>query len=392
MTLFASLNGLRVTATRVRVPYTGVWYAELELDDDAALLGPALARIGHLELRGVVVPAFSGGFEQTSSYFIVGGSGGWMKRVDPMHFHNDAKVKRSTVLQALARMVGETIEIAPGLDERMEADFVLQAGPASRIVRQVLGEIPWWVGFDGITRIGPREPREISEPYELLSFDPREKTAVLAADDPAAIGVGSVLRARLRTPVVVRELELEVTRGALRVTAWCKEGGEAAAEERTLRTLRALIRESLPELTFLGRYRYRVVRQVGRRLDLQVVRKRSGLPDILLVPVHPGMAGLAAELTPGTIVLVEFIEGDPRLPIVTHFAAEDEPGFLPVELAIDATNKVRVGAAAGAVELGSAAAPVIRDGDTVSVGATAGVISLVSGTAEIPPAISKVKA
>lgn len=135
-----------------------------------------------------------------------------MKRVDPLHFHNDAKVKRSTVLQALARMVGETIEIASGLDEHMEADLVLQAGPASRIVRQVLGEIPWWVGFDGITCIGPREPREISEPHELLSFDPREKAAVLAADDGATLVPATQGGSARRRQVDQSEAAVEVPR------------------------------------------------------------------------------------------------------------------------------------------------------------------------------------
>ncbi|AKT38250.1 hypothetical protein [Chondromyces crocatus] len=400
MTLFASINGLRVTGIKVRFPYTGVWFADIDLDDEVALLGPVVVRLGRLELRGSVLPALSGGFELASRYCIVGGTGGWMKHVGPLHFHNDAKVKRSTVLLAVARAAGETIDIRTDLEDRMVADFVLQTGPASRILRQLLGTTPWWVRFDGVTQVGPREPREVTEPYDLLNFDPRGKIATLAADDPSAIGVGSVLRARLRTPLVVRQVELELTGGTLRITAWCREGsGEASTEERTLRTLRALVRESLPEYTFLGRYRYRVVRHVQHRLDLQVVRKRSGLPDILLVPIHPGMAGLSAELTPGAIVLVEFVEGDPRLPIVTHFSAEDEPGFLPVELALDATNAVRLGAVASTVELGSGAASVVRHGDTIALRdpvtqqlLLAGLVQLTAGTAEVPPAISKVKA
>ena len=89
---------------------------------------------------------------------------------------------------------------------------------------------------------------------------------------------------------------------------------------------------------------------------------------------------------------VEFIEGDPRYPIVTHFAAKDEEGFLPVELALDATERLRIGETASSIEIGSGAGTVIRAGDTVALGSTTGVISLVQGTAEVPPSPSRVRA
>jgi len=392
MTPYVSINGIRATKAVLRSPYTGVWYVDLDLDDEADLHGRALVRIGPLELRGTILPAFSGGFELASRYRIVGGAGGWSRRVDPAHFHNDANVKRSTVLLAIARAVGEQVETLADVDARMAPDFVLRAGPASRIVRQVLGSIPWWVGYDGITRVGPRQEREVTAPYDLLDYDSREKIATIGVEDPGAIVVGSVLTGRLQAPLVVRELELEVKKGSLRVTVWGKDGGGAATDDRNLRAFRALVREAFPEYAFLGRYRYRVVRQVVNRVDLQALRKRDGMPDLLPVPVHPGMAGLSAKLTPGALVLVEFIEGDPRYPIITHFASKDEEGFLPVELALDATGKVRIGETASVIELGSGVGTVIRSGDTVALGSTTGVISLVQGTAEMPPMPSRVRA
>ena len=47
------------------------------------------------------------------------------------------------------------------------------------------------------------------------------------------------------------------------------------------------------------------------------------------------------ELTPGAVVLVKFVDGVQRLPIVTHLTPKDKPGFLPVEMALNATSKVR---------------------------------------------------
>lgn len=223
MTLFTSINGLRVTAVVVRVPFAGVWFADVDLDDEVALAGAVVVRVGSLECQGTLLRSFSGSFELASRCRVVGGAGGWAKRLTPRHYHNDARVKVSTVVRDAAREVGEKIELVGGFDGRLEVDFVRQAAPASRVLEQVLGAAAWWVGYDGITRAGPREQVEVSGSYELLDFDPRAKVATLAVDDPSAIVIGSILRNRLRRPLVVRQLELEVTRGALRLTAWGRE-------------------------------------------------------------------------------------------------------------------------------------------------------------------------
>lgn len=127
--------------------------------------------------------------------------------------------------------------------------------------------------------------------------------------------------------------------------------------DRLLHVIRVLVREVInttpPCHDFLALYRYRVVRMVANRVELQAVRKGAGLPNTLPVSIHPGMAGLAANLTPGALVLVTFIEGDPKQPILTHFATQDEPGFLPVSLALDATDEVRIGKSAAQVVVGN---------------------------------------
>src|SRR5262245_35290570 len=133
-------------------------------------------------------------------------------------------------------------------------------------------------------------------------------------------------------------------------------------EDRLLRAFRAIVREMFPRYDFLAKYRYRVVKMNpgDDRVQLQAVRKLAGLPDLLPIAILPGMAGLSATLTPGAIVLVEFIEGDPSLPIVGHFEAKGGAGFLPVSLSLDATSAVNVGATASAIHMGDALGPVVR--------------------------------
>ncbi|WP_437671534.1 hypothetical protein [Sorangium sp. So ce131] len=223
MTLFATINGHRVLTARVHVPFAGLWYADVELDDAEQLSGAAVVKLGSLELRGTVLAPFSGTFQLSTRVRVVAGAGGWSRRCKARHFHNDAGVTLRSVLTATAADVGETFDLA-GIDGRLAVDFVREAGPASRVLRHLLGATPWWVGYDGTTRAGLRPQVEASgKDYELLNFDPRAKVAELAVDDPAAVEIGSVLRARLDCPVVVQQLDVEMSKGALRVSAWGQE-------------------------------------------------------------------------------------------------------------------------------------------------------------------------
>lgn len=223
MTPFLSINGTRATSTTVRVPFAGVWYADLDLDEEVTFAGAVEVRVGSLALRGTVAPAFSGAFQLSSRYRVIGGAHGWQKRVTPKPYHSDAGVKRSTVALDVARQVGELLALLPGVDSFVPPDFPRQSAPASRILEQLFPSTPWWVGYDGQTTIGPRAAVEVSAVYDLLDYDPRHKVATVACDDPGAIGVGSILRGRLRVPLAVREIELTVAKDALRMKLWGRE-------------------------------------------------------------------------------------------------------------------------------------------------------------------------
>jgi hypothetical protein len=101
---------------------------------------------------------------------------------------------------------------------------------------------------------------------------------------------------------------------------------------RLLDDIRSAVLACIPTHPFWVPRRFRVVEMAGERVNLQVVAKALGLPDILPVSISPGMSGLKAKLTPGTIVLVQFVDGDPTQPVITHFAGADQQGFEPVEL------------------------------------------------------------
>lgn len=170
--------------------------------------------------------------------------------------------------------------------------------------------------------------------------------------------------------------------------------------DRLVRAFRTAVRESVPQLGYLGAYEYRVAAESGDRRDLQVVERGLGLPDLVRVPARPGVAGAKAELSVGAMVLVSFANGDPTRPFVAFLEAPGGAGYLPITSTIDATNAVRVGETATDVHLGRGLGRVLREGDTLTLtgvqpglGPATGVVALVTLGLGVPnDGGSKVKA
>jgi len=113
-------------------------------------------------------------------------------------------------------------------------------------------------------------------------------------------------------------------------------------DSKALRAFRALIKQFTAPLEYHAKVRYRVVEKIVDRYHLQAVRK-GAWPDQTFVSVKPGAAGYDASLALGSVVVVEFLEGDPTLPVVTHFAGPGEEGFIPISVAIAGADKAASG-------------------------------------------------
>lgn len=342
MTTFATVAGIQAEPLKIRVPPSGPWYAEGELETDTVLEGRVEARVGEVSFRGAV--DVHGAFGGRGGVRVIAGAGRWAATVAKKHYHSDNGVRAALVAGDLAREVGETLasEIVPG-SERVGIDFVRADGPAARALRQAIGSASWWVDYDGVTQIGTRTPSEVSGAYEVLTADPQRRTAVVSVDSVDTIRVGSVLRDKLPTPLVVWSLTIIVD-GGVRI---------AVSGYPLSQILAAIAREAFPRAAFAFPYRYRVTDHVGARVRLQAVRLSPGLPDILHVSIQPGVAGVTARFRPGAQVLVQFIEGDPAQPIVTHAEGEGGEGWRPLSLVLDASTTLQVGPSADMVELGS---------------------------------------
>lgn len=330
--VFAGINGNRLTSLKLTVANVGPWVADVVFEGAPDVSGKVKLTIGTLELSGTVDPSHNGTFGLQRKARVIAGANGWGSNVQPKNYANDAGVKARTVVEDAARAVGESLGTVVPTKERIGIAYVRQAGLASRVLEDALGGAPWWVDYDGATQAGPRKATALdAKSYQVLAYDPASKVATLAVDDPGAVRVGSVLSQGLDAPVTVRELELSVNANELRITAWC--GGSETGLGRLPGLMRAIVERATDNKLF-GKYRYRVVRMDGDRVQCQAVSKAAGLPDVLPVSMWPGMAGAHAQLTPGAELLLEFIEGDRTLPIITGFAGQDGTGFVPISLGI----------------------------------------------------------
>jgi hypothetical protein len=232
------------------------------------------------------------------------------------------------VAQDAARGAGEQLGTFAPENPRLGPHFVRQVGLASRALEQCIGGVGWWVDYAGVTQVGTRstvQPAQAS--YEVLFHDPRTEMVTLAIDDPRAIGIGSVLSERLDESQTVREFELTIEDKKMRMRAWC--GGSVTTRGNLAGLIERII-TTVMNKRLLGKWRYRVVELAGDRVNLQIVRKATGMPDVLRVPHWPGTPGVEFELTPGAEVLVEFLDGgDPSLPAITGYAGKGGVGFQP---------------------------------------------------------------
>ncbi len=342
------LNDSEAISARLKTTQRGVWFADVDFDlgvTGDAPSGPVILKIGNDVLVGSVDELASGKFGAKGKSRVIGGRAGWQKKVSARHFKNDAGVFSTEVFTTTALEVGEVVVDAN--PTRLGTDYIRASGRASR----VLDGVPnWYVNQQGITIIGPRVPVPVDPTtVEILEWDPLEQRAEIATD--AILAPGSILiDPRIGTkPVIVRDVEQTFSASGARATAWCSENEVS----RLMVAMRALIREEAG-VVYLKTYRYRVVSEgVDGRLTLQIVKPADGVPNAIPLSVWPGMSGLSAKVTPGSLVRVGFFNADPTDPFVCNFDGSD-----PLELDLDAELRIVIGKTTGAVEVGTGAEAV----------------------------------
>lgn len=330
-----AVNGLTATSVRLFQPWSGAWVADADFDLETVPMvpvGPAILKVGTAVLLGTVDPDASGKFGEKARARIIGGGGGWHRTVSARHFHNDVGVFSAAVIAATAAEVGEkAVDASPS---RLGVDYMRSAGPASR----VLAGRDWYVELtSGTTIVGPRATLPANPlTVEVLDWDPEQQRAEIASDD--IVSPGTVLVDTRFGTATIRDVEQTFSAGGARATAWCSE----KASTRLVGLLSSLVGERGRTL-YLKPHHYRIVAQgPDGRLTLQAVRKTSGVPDSIALPIWYGAPGLKSELvTPGTECAVVFLDGDPAQPAVVSFYGGNE---LATGIATQATQAAFVSA------------------------------------------------
>jgi len=220
MSQSVTANGMLVTALALSVPHSGVWTAVVDFDQDrSGLTGAAILDVGGAQYVGTFVPELSGSDGLLSKAFVV--AGGWRKPIEPKPYHSDSGVSAASIVVDLANAAGETLGSVV-IGTALGVDYVRERTTAGRALQAVCSPTSWWVGFDGITRVGPRARSEVVGEYQVLEFDPRWKVAQVVASSPASIDVGKILRVGLDVPMVVRSFDLEVTSERSRFVCICE--------------------------------------------------------------------------------------------------------------------------------------------------------------------------
>ncbi len=326
----STLAGHRVTHARVNIPAWGCWYADASIDGQVTLSGVIELKIADLTLSGAVI---SGGPEKgRSSFRIVGGTGGWGLTIPAKSYTNDAGVKLSNVINDAAEAADEVIDTSTLPTDRVGPAWVRQSGPACRVL-ELLAPSAWYVGEDGITRLGARPTTTFKGVATRTSqVDLARGTVTLAAESIATLRPGIVVDG-----LEAVDVEHEVTPKGLRTTIWGKRAGGTS---RRLAAMRALDEQLDPDRRFRSVWEYRVVTLSGKRLNLQPVQVSTGMPSLSNVPFRPGVAGCDVAAQLGSRVLVGFVNEDPARPYVSAFEDPDGEGFVPTTLDLTAGGMV----------------------------------------------------
>lgn len=332
----ATLAGHKITSGRLNLPAWGVTWAEVSLDEEVTLTGRVSLVVADLTVSATVMSGGPGPLGR-SSYRLAAGAGGWGATIAAKNYANDAGVKAATVLADAASACGEALDAATLPTTRLGPGWTREEGPAARTLEQIV-PAGWYVGEDGITRIGKRAARTLSGATSVVAIDLARRTAVLATETIAALTPGITVQG-IEAVDVMHEI---APTGKLRSTIW---GTGPATTERQLTAFRRLLEQLDPDRNFRSVYEYRVVTQEAERLNLQPVRVSIGMPDLARVPVRPGVPGGKATHALGSRVLVAFVDASPARPVVLGFEEADGDGFVPTVLELDGTA-IKIGAGA----------------------------------------------
>jgi hypothetical protein len=365
MTLYASLNGVQITSCRIVLPTYGIWHGDVVVATTSTIAGPVTIQIGSLTLTGTAYRMAS--FAGVRSVRVVGGAGGWQVDVPGQSYEVPNGVTAQMVLGDVAAAVGETLVLTGTLPTWTR--YVREAMPASRILNQVLGAT-WWVDTTGKTQNAPRPSTAIVSTFQSEEFSGSKGRFTIATESPQDWMPGNTFSSptitttqTISSTTIVMSDDGRLRLDVLTNTAAINAGDRLVAE------LQSLIRETLPNLTFMGVYEYTVTGVGSGTCNANPTNTTLSLPPIAQLPLTFPL--MTATLKFGDLIRVWFVNGSPTRPEVCSAPAD--------------STVITVGnaATAAAARKGDSVASSLTIPDLTAI--VAGILSS-SGTLSINPA------
>jgi hypothetical protein len=306
------LGSQNVQRSSLYIPEWGGWHTDLMLDSGPVPTGDAVLTSGTLALHGRIKRS---GFDAPDKpHVVMFGGLGWQNLITaPISFQSDAGVRLSTVLETLSKGSGQAI-VQPR-DTTIGVYFECVASRPGAPVRwaDVLAELvregncpPWRVDPDGVTRFGPRTPKEVSSRATVLHVDSSVGFTRYGIDDPADFLPGNTINGVPITRVVVLEES-----GKFQVDVYTKEP-EAVPGIRE--QIRRIVAECMAAQDIVRTYTVASVKSDGR-LDLVPPTDAPHLPE--MQNVEPwSLGGTKYEAAEGEEVVVIKRDNKSTRPIV----------------------------------------------------------------------------
>jgi hypothetical protein len=178
---FASLSGIRIVSGSIAIPLFGLWAADVALATNDAVPDAVSLTVGNLTMIGHVYRTASYGGERRCR--VVAGAGGWRRDLTARHYQLAGGIQLSLVLRDAALEVGESVNVPS--DGVIGSDYVREAAPASRVLRQLAGPA-WYVDPLGVTQIQPWPVVVVGSDFTVTRQDSDRGVVEIATEDPAS--------------------------------------------------------------------------------------------------------------------------------------------------------------------------------------------------------------
>jgi hypothetical protein len=210
-----------------------------------------------------------------------------------------------------------------------------------------------------MARPGVRPPTPLPRDLELVveDADPARRLARVSVKDDrlSALLPGAVLVApNLAGPIVVGEVAFRGTADAI----WAEVLGVGGMVEM----LAALVLAIVPPAPLAGEYRYQVADADMGAPNLTALV--HGCPPALSCAKVYGLPGVTAALSPGSVVLVSFQDGNPARPCVSGYVSGT-----PISASLSASSALDL--EAPAIKLGGVQPVVLDNGGGLTTYLTA---------------------